>query len=415
MHPLKRLAHTFAATLFIYGVLVLFYLVPNSFQIIRPISTALGDFELTDILFSQLRDENPTADTNVVIVDIDPANRMQVAGILDWVSKGKPAGMGLMGDFSEAMDDEGDLALKEVLRNTPNVVYSARTVVRNKETGGSVVKTPHLKFSPFLKIKTTGLTPEDKKLQQTTREFRLYEKTRDNGYNSMALELAQKLAPEEVKVLKARNKETELINFSRKQMNYMSLDAPQAIEAIMANTDPTLLFVNKIVLLGPCIRENEDPMEYDKYFTPMNSKYAGKARPDMYEAEIQANIISMILEENYINRPPMWINLVLGLLIVLVNVAIFHYINLRFSSLYDVVTKAIQLVISILMLYAQVIIFHNYSLKIDLSIGVAALLLGGDALEIYLGIFRSIFGSEEDEGPHSNELANEGNLSPKMV
>ncbi len=410
MRLIPRVGHTIAATLFIYGVLFLFFLVPNQFNIIKPISTALGDFELTDILFSQLRDENPLADTNVVIVDIDPNNRLETAAILDWVGKGKPAGIGIMGDFSQPGDSMGDMALQQVLAGTPNVFYSARALIRNQETGWTVVKTPMMKFLPYLKIHSSGLTPEDKKLHLTTRDFRIQEKTREGQFSSIAVALAEKLSPDKVKKLKVRGKETELINFQRLQMNYMSLDAQQSVEAMQANTDPTLLFANKIVLMGACIRPEgqEDPLEFDKYFTPMNAKYAGKSRPDMYEADIQANIISMILEEKYINRPTFWVNFLLGLIVVLVNVAIFHHINLRFPALYDMVTKAIQLVLSILMLYAQVIVFHDYNLKIDLSIGVAALLLGGDALEIYLGLYRSVFGSEEDDASHEEpQMANQ--------
>ncbi|NJM93588.1 MAG: CHASE2 domain-containing protein [Cytophagales bacterium] len=38
----------------------------------------------------------------------------------------------------------------------------------------------------------------------------------------------------------------------------------------------------------------------DKFYTPLNKTYAGKANPDMYGVVIHANIVSMILNHDYV-------------------------------------------------------------------------------------------------------------------
>ena len=95
----------------------------------------------------------------------------------------------------------------------------------------------------------------------------------------------------------------------------------------MALEEDPSLFAGKIVLMGYMGLPGYDPMEYTKYYTPMNEKYAGKARPDMYEIEVQANIISMYTEESFIHKPETWINVMIGLVITLLSVYLFYFIN----------------------------------------------------------------------------------------
>ncbi len=61
----------------------------------------------------------------------------------------------------------------------------------------------------------------------------------------------------------------------------------------------------KIVLFAYATPFNPMDIE-DKKFTPMNEKYAGKSIPDMNGIIVHANIISMVMEDNFIKKVPLF-------------------------------------------------------------------------------------------------------------
>ena len=72
----------------------------------------------------------------------------------------------------------------------------------------------------------------------------------------------------------------------------------------MKSNFPLSQIENKIVLLGyrgkvmvhekPDIKNIQNKHDEDMYFTPLNPFMTGRALPDMYGVDIQANIISNI-------------------------------------------------------------------------------------------------------------------------
>lgn len=45
----------------------------------------------------------------------------------------------------------------------------------------------------------------------------------------------------------------------------------------------------------------------DRYYTPLNERSSGRSIPDMFGVIIHANIISMLLDEDYIDDVPEWL------------------------------------------------------------------------------------------------------------
>jgi hypothetical protein len=79
------------ATLFTFGVIAGLYGITqlNIFNAFDPLGKALGDMELTDIAFSQLRDD-PPIDTNVVIVNIGYLSRGEIGQQIMTLNQFKP-------------------------------------------------------------------------------------------------------------------------------------------------------------------------------------------------------------------------------------------------------------------------------------------------------------------------------------
>ncbi len=83
--------------------------------------------------------------------------------------------------------------------------------------------------------------------------------------------------------------------------------------------DPAL-FADSIVLIGPFASGL-----MDSYFTPMNPQ------TPMNGVEIHANIIQMILEENYKSAVPDWVQALILLLVLALCIGLFHVLDIRVS------------------------------------------------------------------------------------
>src|SRR5262249_51796170 len=71
---------------------------------------------------------------------------------------------------------------------------------------------------------------------------------------------------------------------------------------------------DKIVLFGylgtePAMRDSNAwpyTIDEDRLFTPLNDRLSGRSYPDMYGVLVHANILRMMLQEDYITVVPVW-------------------------------------------------------------------------------------------------------------
>ncbi|MGE5108537.1 MAG: CHASE2 domain-containing protein, partial [Sphingobacteriales bacterium] len=141
------------------------------------------------------------------------------------------------------------------------------------------------------------------------------------------------------------------------------------------------LFKNKIVLLG-FVNENINDIE-DKHFTPFNEKFAGKSTPDMNGVVIHANIISMILDGNYINKVPGWLNWLITILIAWVNVAYFVKYFIDSHIWFHLAAKIVQLLSFVFFVYLSIAFYDKFSIRFDVKIASFAIILAVDIIYFY--------------------------------
>lgn len=147
---------------------------------------------------------------------------------------------------------------------------------------------------------------------------------------------------------------------------------------------------DKIVIMGFLGEQLGDPSWSDKFYTPLNKKLAGKANPDMFGVVVHANIVSMILSEDYIEQMADWQIYAMAFLICVLNVALFSIIHTRFPLWYDGITKLLQLIQLLLYTVLMVVIFSAYHFKLNITITLAAVALVGDAFEIYMSVIKNL-------------------------
>jgi hypothetical protein len=129
----------------------------------------------------------------------------------------------------------------------------------------------------------------------------------------------------------------------------------------------------------------------------MNPKYAGRADLDMYGAVIHANIVSMVLNRDYLDKMTEFQAIMIAIILCFLNVAVFTLIYRKMPLWYDGLTKVIQLVEVMILMAIIVGVFNWYNTRIDLFLAIVVVLLAGDALEVLYGVGYNIFDKKKRE------------------
>jgi CHASE2 domain-containing sensor protein len=382
--------HVVGCTLFIFSIQALASFVPIRGPIVDPLHDALYDMELTDLVFSKLRKETE-ADTNIVIVNIGELSREMIAKELQIIAKYEPRVIGIDVLFKNTKDRVGDSLLKNELQAVKRLIMASKLDDYNKEE--KKFKISQRSHTFFMENATPAYTnfitrSKDALDISTCRTFSPMSLVNNKKEYAFSVALAKEYDKEKTELFLKRNKETEIINFKGNMGGkFFALDVDDVLKE---NFSPDII-KDKIVLfgfLGPAF--NKASWE-DKFFTPLNNRYIGRSNPDMYGVVIHANIISMILHNDYINQVPMSISYTVAVLLCLLNVALFSWINKKTGNLYDLISKGIQLIETFLLLFVIVLLFYYFNIKFNLTVTIVTVLLTGDLLEIYYSVVKIPF------------------------
>ena len=198
----------------------------------------------------------------------------------------------------------------------------------------------------------------------------------------------------------ARDNEVEIINYRGNVLDYgatkfgnkyYALDVPDVFDE---NFTPDII-EGKVVMfcyLGRWLGDRES--FEDKFYTPLNETYIGRAFPDMYGGVVHANIISMILNRDYIVDMSDNAGYVFAIILCFLNVALFSLIYKKIPKWYDGITKLFQLLEIGVLSYGVIYILELYSFKAEIGVAMAAVALAGDSLEVYYGVVKNSFTKE---------------------
>jgi len=368
------------------------------FDVFDPIGHAISDLEITDLVFSQLREE-PPADTNIVMVNIGNLSRGEMAAQIHILQQYNPKVIGIDAVIEDptVQDAEGNLMLAGALALYDNIVLVSRLTKCND------VQCDSMEYSlPMFSAQATNayanLITADARAQdhfKTCRTFRPQQATDTGQVVHFGVKLASLYDSAAAADFLTRKKVIETINYrgnipsgnSSFSGRFSALDWQQVFEQ---NFVPEFI-EGKVVIMGYLGSDFSDNSWEDKFFTPLNKEYAGRTNPDMFGAVIHANIVSMILNRDYVYAMPNWLALVVAVVLCFLNVVLFSVIYRRLPNWYDGLTKLIQLFEALLLIAVLVWSFHWFNWKLDLTPTFAAVLLAGDALEVYYGVLKNLF------------------------
>jgi CHASE2 domain-containing sensor protein len=386
----------------------------NIFNAFDPIGQALADVELTDFVFSRLRPD-PLVDQNIVIVNIGRLSRRDVARQIDMISQYKPKVIGFDAfldcetglrdtvNCPQLRDTLGNLMMSEAIARAGNVVLVSKLLKRDTTLAeyefdslrrSDPIFRDSAHMEAYANLDTEAAFQDDVK---TCRSFnpRMAYATGDQLAFGTAIAMVYDSAT--TKEFLARDNASEIINYRGNVFDiFGSTNYPQMFYTLDVNDVFDENFVpemikDKIVIFGFLGEQLGDPSWSDKFYTPLNKKLAGKANPDMFGAVVHANIVSMILNRDFVDEMSGWEEGVLAFVICLLNVALFSLINSRLPLWYDGITKLLQLIQLILYSFLMVMVFARFQFKLNITITLAAVALVGDVFEIYMSVMKNLF------------------------
>jgi len=406
------------ATLFVFAVLLGLREISqlNIFNAFDPLGQSLGDMEFTDITFSQLR-EDPPIDTNIVIINISELSRAELGQQINVISRYKPKVIGIDSFFDcpggitdsincpQAYDTLSNMIFADAIQNAKNVVMVTKLLQSDsllKVYNGDIDIYDSLEHTDeilrpgasegFASLETDADHQEDLK---SCRRFNPSVVVRGERQYAFSVQMAMLYDSIKTKKFLARNKYSEVINYrgniydpfeaSEYPGRYYTLDWYQALDT---NSFSPGLFKDKIVIMGYLGKDLGDTSWDDKFFTPLNKKFAGKSRPDMYGVVVHANIVSMILAEDYVDELSDGSQLIIAFIICLLNVALFALIERHIPLWFDGLSLLCQLIEIALLIGLMVYIFFISNFKLNLTYTLGALALVGTCFELYVGLIR---------------------------
>jgi CHASE2 domain-containing sensor protein len=390
-------------TLIVFIIIGFLSYLPINLGMLDPVGTAFKDFDIFDIVFSKLRVEQ-NLDSNIVIVNIGKLNRVGIANQIHEISKYKPKVIGLDAFFLEPWKDKRDSILKSVVTSSKNLIVINKLTDYNNDNDNY-----ESELKSFFNLNDAAIgyanLPEDQAGgYKTIRNFKPKAFYKNKVKYAFATEIVKRYDPSSFKVLLERHKENEIINYRGNNNKFFFLDADEV------NSNSKLDFIkDKIVLLG-FVGTNEDTLSLeDKFFTPLNERYAGKTFPDMYGIVIHANIISMILNKDYINELPTIISYILAFIIGYLNVILLFYIKIKWDEWFGGLSKLFILIQTILILFIGIFLFHEFSYRIQLTLIMVVVALVPTSIDFYQNYIQRIpfiYEFEKKGRQNENEITN---------
>jgi CHASE2 domain-containing sensor protein len=360
---------TFFATIAVFVVIGLLALLPLNTHVLDPFKLALHDFDYDDIGFAQSKkSDKDTLAKDIVVIDIDTANRADLARCLAQVAGMHPKAIGLDVIFEGPKDSLNDAILGGTMSSIPNLViaYSLDEKLHGFEAHDFFLNTQAVNKG------YVNFVGEDGGVIRFNNPI-VHEET--HTYYSFAAALARIIDPAAFAKLEKRGHENEIINYRNGREQFFVIDAVDLSEL------DTALLRDKIVLIGEV---SDDPNNIeDKHFTPRNSRFVGKSIPDMNGILVHANILQMVLDGAYIGRSPNWVNWLVAVVLCWLMTAFFIRMYLDKHLWFHLSAKCAQLVFAIAFLYIGRVLFLKAHYKVDLTLTLVAVILVVDVLYFY--------------------------------
>jgi CHASE2 domain-containing sensor protein len=369
------LKEAFYTNILVFILMAMLAYIPFNMTIFNPIKEEIKDFKFTDLYYSKLRESSNLFEKDVVLVNIGEAKREEIAEMLQILNGAEPKIIALDILFSERKEPAGDSLLRSAFAQIGNKLILSNHLEDSQGEYTSYYTNPWFGEFESGHVNFVGSNPNS----STIRYFRPEVIDSQKSYSSFASVIVNRFAPEKIKILNERNNRTERIHYLGNYDKFIHFDRLDISEG---NPDLEIL-KDKIVVVGYLGPEIGTNTLDDIYFTPLNQEIAGRTLPDTYGVVIHANIISMILRGDYINKMSTFISIIVAFVVCYLHLILFTYFFVKNHIWYHLAAKVAQLITSILLLYIVFVFFSNMNYEINSTIIIVSILLSVDVLYLY--------------------------------
>tara|TARA_B110000240_G_C13500067_1_gene453471 strand:- start:1767 stop:2951 length:1185 start_codon:yes stop_codon:yes gene_type:complete len=291
------------------GYFILFPLL-HYFHALNPLEKELGDFKFSDIYFSYV--VNKSVDDDIYFIDIGikskEITRLEVAKCIEKLNtdfKPKVIAVDVNFPYSTDVSDSINNRLISAL-NSDNIVMSYSLM----NASGYWLK-DKTELAIDRKIVNEGFSNNlvDKVEYGVERFFLPNFKIDGVNEHHFSVVISEK-AGYRISDNLLKSQEKVMINFSYDYNNPININDTLDYDVLE----------DKIVIIGILTKNAQGAPMFndDVHYTPSNPMYLGKSPPNMYGAEIVANIISNIRDNSFIEFYPKlswWLNILMSLLV----------------------------------------------------------------------------------------------------
>ena len=363
----------FLSTVFVFGVMYLLGFIAVNIEVFDPFTGAFEDFELTDLYYNSFREEESFSNGEVILFNIGNQDREMLAYQIQEILQYNPAVVGVNTLFHGKKDPRQDSILKSVIANDNRIVTA--TFIHSMENEVEMDQS-----DSYFEVQTQGFSNLVGEENSTVRLFNPEIKHGDNVYHSFAVEVFKKYNPDATEKFLNRDNEDEVIQYQGHLESFIAFDDYEIFDP---SQDWSIL-EGKIVLLGYLGTPMGSVYEIeDKHFTPLNEELAGRSLPDMYGTVIQANVLAMMIEGDYVNYLSDTAVFIIAFILTYLHLALFISLSMKIEIWFEPLTKVIQLFSTVIIFYIILLLFANYRIKLDSGLILAGVLLCGDLLDFY--------------------------------
>lgn len=381
-------ADNFFASIVVFLILAVIPFIFNN-DLLRPFKETLTDFRITDVAFSRIKDhsmENVRFD--LVVVNVDTCSKTSLAQLIIILNQYNPKVIAIDDVVWESdSTDSGESFLKDVIVHFKNIVvqshlegysgnkniFAENTIIDNFKTGDVPYGYDNLFIS------------EDRSIS-TLRRFMPKALVENRIELSFPVRVVREFNEKIADDFLVRNNFYETIYY--KGQNVFIVEDGSAVLAGEANPE---MFANKIVLLGSLNPASSHESFDNLYFTPIDSIYSGRSKPEMTSTTIFANIIAMILDAKYFTTMPDWVGILIAFIFCYINMAYFSFITERRKRWYEFESLIVFLIESVFLLVVDVYIFLEYRIELKLTMALVASGASTMVFEGYMFSLKPVF------------------------
>lgn len=391
----REIIHGFFYALFAVLFLFILHHLPVNQLFIDPFSEAIKNHDIMDVSFSRFRDKKDPAlfDNRIILLNSEVTNRKDISEVINFLDRSGVAAIGVDLLFDSIDYTAVDTALVQSL-SRPNVIVGYTFEEhQNLDIPSKLGFASHPFISDHVHQGYVNLASDD---GFSVRAYEPFHEVEGKVDTSFALKIASKIDPQIVEIADQRHHKKEWINFRRLQpgsanmyypvnrdstVHYAYTSVRQFLKDTSEYEKPYLK--DKLILIGFSGENNEAISLKDRYFTPLNEKYTGRSHPDMYGVTVHANIISMLLDHDYINEIPDWGLYLFALIIFFMNYLFFIRLVKKNLFVFIPFVRVLQAVQFVILFTLCIIAITFFNLKIGFILIITAVVLSYELFEFY--------------------------------